>query len=130
MQFVNENTDIFVANCVTPLVTNPFEKDSFIAYRAWEESLIKFMAGQAKNPDMSSWQKLIASEETLEIACCCAIVLANLIAYDFPEQSRNLFKISAQLKAVTTHELENWLRSGWLNIADIEDGLQVMLVNQ
>lgn len=109
---------------------NPFQKESFTTYRAWEESFINFMTQQARNPSLRSWQKLAVSEETLEIACCCAIVLANLIAYEFPAQSRNLFQISAQLKTLTTYELNHWLQGGWLNIADIEDSLQAMLVNQ
>ncbi len=106
---------------------NPFEKESFTTYREWEETLIKFMTEQSKAPDLLLWQKLITSEKTSEIACCCAMVLANLISYDFYDQSRKLFQIAAQLKVVKTHEFENWLRSGWLNIADVQDALEATL---
>lgn len=108
------------------LASKPFEKESFTNYRQWEEALIKFMAKQSKEPDLLSWQKLITSE-TAEIACCYAMVLANLIAYDVHEQSRKLFQIAAQIKVVTTKEFENWLRSGWLNLADVKDSLEAML---
>ena len=108
------------------MANNPFEKESFATYRDWEENLIKFMAEQAKNPTLASWQELSTSAKTLEIAACCAIVLANLIDYDFPKQSRSLFQIAKQLKAVTTPEFDKWLRSGWLNIADVNGSLHAV----
>lgn len=113
-------------NYLSQMANNPFEKESFATYRDWEETLIKFMAEQAKSPSLDSWQKLSTSTKTLEIAACCATVLANLIDYDFPKQSRNLFQIAEQLKAVTTPELETWLRSGWLNIGDVKDSLHAV----
>lgn len=125
MQFiVNGNAGDRVVNRLARVAISPFEKESFTTYREWEETLIKFMAEQSKKPNLVSWQKLITSEKTLETACFCAMVLANLIEYDFYEQSRNLFQIAEQLKVVKTHEFENWLRSGWLNLADVKDGLQ------
>lgn len=108
------------------MANNPFEKESFATYRDWEENLIKFMAEQAKSPNLASWQELSTSAKTLEVAACCATVLANLIDYDFPKQSRSLFQIAEQLKAVTTPEFDKWLRSGWLNIADVNDSLHAV----
>lgn len=109
------------------IVSNPFEKNSFATYRDWEETLTEFMAEQAKSPDLASWQKLSTSAKTLETAACCATVLANLIDYDFPSQSRSLFQIAEQLKIVTTPDLEKWLRSGWLNIGSVKNSLQAVL---
>lgn len=108
------------------MANNPFEKESFATSRDWEENLIKFMAEQAKSPNLASWQKLSTSAKTLEVAACCATILANLIDYDFPNQSRSLFQIAEQLKVVTTPELEKWLRSGWLNIGDVKDSLHAV----
>ena len=108
-------------------VSNPFEKESFVKYRDWEESLVEFMAEQAKNPNLLSWQQLIRSEKALDNACCCAIILANSIEYYYYEQSRKLFQISDQLKDITTDGLNTWIRSGWLDLPSIESGLQVLL---
>ena len=120
MQFVaNENID----SCVN----NPFEKESFVKYRDWEESLVEFMAEQAKNPNLLSWQQLIRSEKALDNACCCAIILANSIEYEYSEQSRKLFQISDQLKKIATDEFNTWLQSGWLDLPSTESSLQVLL---
>ena len=108
-------------------VSNPFEKESFVRYRDWEESLVEFMAEQAKNPNLLSWQRLATSEKALDNACCCAIILANSIEYDYHEQSHKLFQISEQIKDITTGELNTWIRSGWLDLPSIESSLQVLL---
>ena len=63
------------------------------------------MAEQAENPNLLSWQRLATSEKALDNACCCAIILANLIEYDYHEQSHKLFQISEQVKDITTGEL-------------------------
>lgn len=119
----------FVGKTLTQAVTNPFKKETFSTYRDWEKILIMFMGVQARNPDLSAWQELIVSEETLEIAYGCAIVLANLITYDFPKQSSKLFQISSDLKPTDAQELEAWLHKGWLNIADVQDSLQAILTH-
>ena len=115
----NENLDSHVSN--------PFEKESFVRYRDWEESLVEFMAEQAKNPNLLSWQQLVTSEKALDNACCCAVILANLIEYDYYEQSHKLFQISEHLKAITTRELNTWIGSGWLDLPSIESSLQALL---
>lgn len=123
---MNKNINLSYLNHPVQTANNPFEKESFATYRDWEEHLIEFMAEQAKNPNLASWQKLNTSAKTLEIAACCATVLANLIDNDFPKQSRSLFQIAEQLKAMTTPEFDKWLRSGWLNIADVNDSLHAV----
>ncbi|PSB26235.1 hypothetical protein [Chlorogloea sp. CCALA 695] len=70
------------------------------------------MAEQAKNFNLLSWQRLATPEKTLDNACCCAIILANSIEYEYYEQSRKLFQISEQVKDITTGELSTWIRSG------------------
>lgn len=123
---MDKNINPSYLNHLSQTANNPFEKESFATYRDWEENLIEFMAEQAKSPNLASWQKLSTSENTLENAACCATVLANLIDYDFPNQSRSLFQIAKQLKVVMTPELERWLRSGWLNIGDVNDSLHAV----
>jgi hypothetical protein len=75
---------------------NPFDKESFARYRDWEDSLTSFMAEQAKNPCLLSWQQLITSDESLDRACCCAIILASSIEHEYSEQSHQLRQIAAQ----------------------------------
>lgn len=108
-------------------ITNPFEKKSFTKYRDWEESLIEFMAEQVKSPNLLLWQQLMTSEKSLNNACCCAIILANTVEYEYSEQSRKLFQISGQLKEITTDEFNTWLQSGWLDLPSINNGLQPLL---
>ncbi len=108
-------------------VISPFEKESFAQYRDWEESLVEFMAEQAQNPNLLSWQQLVTSEKALDNASCCARILANSIEYYYYKQSRKLVQISDQLKNITTDEFNNWIRSGWLDIPSVESSLHVLL---
>ena len=120
MQFIaNEN--------IGSRVINPFEKKSFVKYRDWEESLVEFMAEQAENPNLLSWQRLATSEKALDNACCCAIILANSIEYYYDEQSRKLLQISDQLKDITADGFNTWIGSGWLDLPSIESSLQALL---
>ena len=108
-------------------MSNPFEKESFVKYRDWEESLVEFMTEQAENPNLLLWQRLATSEKALDNACCCAIILANSIEYYNDEQSRKLLQISDQLKDITADGFNTWIGSGWLDLPNIESSLQVLL---
>ncbi len=128
MQFIaDENMDNFVVYRFKQSAISPFEKESFAQYRDWEESLIEFMTEQAKNPNLLSWQQLARSEKALDNACCCAIILANSIKYYYYKQSHKLLQISDQLKDITTDGLNTLIRSGWLDLPNIESSLQVLL---
>ncbi len=49
MRFIaNENVDNRVVNHFEQTAISPFEKESFAHYLNWEESLVEFMAEQAK----------------------------------------------------------------------------------
>lgn len=106
---------------------NPFNKESFAGYRDWEASLTGFMAEQAQNPCLASWQQLITSNQSLDCACCCAIILASSIEYQYPEQSQQLRQIAAHLKAITPDEFNSWLQSGWLDVVSLENSLHAEL---
>jgi hypothetical protein len=85
------------------------------------------MAEQAKNPCFFSWQQLITSDETLDRACCCAIILASSIEYEYSEQSHKLREIAEQLKDISPDEFNAWLQSGWLDVAGLENSLYALL---
>ncbi|PSB02795.1 hypothetical protein [Merismopedia glauca] len=121
---IPENASVVSTHQRSP---NPFEKESFARYRDWSESLVNFMAEQAKNPHLLSWQQLITSEKALENACCCAIILASSIEYEYSSQSCKLRQIAAQLKAITTDELNTWLQSGWLDVTGLENSWHALL---
>lgn len=106
---------------------NPFNKESFARYRDWEASLTGFMAEQAQNPCLASWQQLITSNQSLDCACCCALILASSIEYQYPEQSHQLRQIAAQLKDITPDEFKTWLQSGWLDVVSLENSLHAEL---
>jgi hypothetical protein len=110
------------------LEANPFKKSDFRYYRDWEASLIKFLAKEARTPDLRNWLELSAAEPDVKTAAAfSALLLSDLLETrsDFRERSRTMYRFYETLRRPEneTEAFEQWLRSGWLNVARVADML-------
>jgi hypothetical protein len=114
--------------------TNPFEKSKFKFYRDWETSLIKFLAREARAPDIQNWLEFAAAEPNVKAAAAfSALLLSNLLENRsvFRETSQQVYKSYEALKTAEeeTEAFEQWLHSGWLNVARVADLLDFELTH-
>jgi hypothetical protein len=105
---------------------NPFEKSRFACHRDWEESLITFLAREARAPDIRNWLEFATAEPSIRTsAAFSALLLSDLLEVRpaFRETADTVYKFYNALKVPDseTEVFEHWLRSGWLNVARIAD---------
>ena len=100
---------------------NPFDKSQFECHRDWEESLVKFLCREAKNPDIRNWLPCVGKPDSKEAAAFSALLLSNLLEnkHDFRESA---YKVHELYMAIDVPDggagkFEEWLRSGWLNVS-------------
>jgi hypothetical protein len=111
---------------------NPFEKSRFACHREWEESLITFLAREARAPDIRNWLRFATAEPSVRAsAAFSALLLSDLLEVRpaFREAADTTYQFYNALKLTDneTEAFEHWLRSGWLNVARIADMLEFEL---
>jgi hypothetical protein len=111
---------------------NPFEKSQFACHRDWEASLITFLASEARAPDISHWLEFATAEPSIRgSAAFSALLLSDLLEVRpaFRETADTTYQFYNALKLTDneTEAFENWLRSGWLNVARVADMLDIEL---
>jgi hypothetical protein len=111
---------------------NPFDKSRFACHRDWEESLITFLAREARAPDTRRWLEFANAEPNVRAsAAFSALLLSDLLEVrpDFREEADTTYQLYNALKVADneTEAFEHWLRSGWLNVARIADLLEFEL---
>jgi hypothetical protein len=102
---------------------NPFDKSQFKLHRDWEESLIEFLCREARNPDVNNWLLLAGNRDAKEIAAFSALLLSDLLE-NKPGFRESASKVYEVYKAINVPDggagkFEEWLRSGWLNVARV-----------
>ncbi len=117
---------------ITELESNPFEKSHFKCHRDWEASLVKFLVKEAKNPNLRNWFELSAAAPDVKSAVAfSALLLSDLLETrsEFHKTSYTVYQFYEALKNTEdeTEAFEQWLRSGWLNVARVADMLNVEL---
>jgi hypothetical protein len=113
---------------------NPFEKSRFECHRDWEASLVKFLAREARVPDIRNWLEFATPEPNVRAsAAFTALLLSDLLETRpaFRETADKAFEIYEALKMTenTTEAFEQWLRSGWLNVARVSAMLDFELAH-
>jgi hypothetical protein len=113
---------------------NPFEKSHFKCHRDWEASFIKYLAREARAPDIRNWLEFAAAEPNVKNAAAfSALLLSDLLETkpDFRETVDAVYQFYKVLKMTEneTEDFEQWLRSGWLNVARVADLLEFELTN-
>jgi hypothetical protein len=113
-------------------MNNPFVKSRFACHRDWEESLIAFLAQEAKAPDIRNWLQFATEEPGIRAsAAFSALLLSDLLEVRpaFRETADMAYQFYNALKETEdeTEAFAHWLRSGWLNVARIADRLEFEL---
>lgn len=113
---------------------NPFDKSQFACHRDWEASLVTFLGREAKAPDISNWLEFATAEPSVRAsAAYTALLLSDLLEVKpgFRETADTTYQFYNALKVSDkeTEAFEQWLRSGWLNVARIADLLEFELTN-
>ena len=111
---------------------NPFEKSRFACHRDWEESLLTFLAREARAPDIRNWLEFATAEPSVRAsAAFSALLLSDLLevrpAYRATADAAYRFYNTLKVSDNETEAFEHWLRSGWLNVARIADMLEFEL---
>lgn len=106
-----------------------FEKPLFSSHRDWEESLVKFLASEARSPNVNNWVSPDGSHDVA--AAFSALLLSNLLEPKpgFRESSSKLRDIYKTLSQPEwgAKKFEEWLRSGWVNVNRVANMLDVEL---
>ena len=113
---------------------NPFEKSHYKFHRDWEASFIKYLAREARAPDIRNWLEFAAAEPNVKTAAAfSALLLSDLLETkpDFRETVDAVYQFYKVLKMTEneTEDFEQWLRSGWLNVARVADLLDFELTH-
>lgn len=101
----------------TPAVSNnPFDKNAFTSFRAWEEAYVFFLAEQLRRPSLAQWQALAADERLRANAAFSALMLADLAVHLAPQSEPTLSEIFPMLmkRQAQLDEYQAWYRSAWL----------------
>lgn len=106
------------------MADNPFKKNQYASYRAWEEVLTDFLVAQAKNPQPSGWVSFSMDPETKEAATYSALVLHGMLEGK-PNYRKSADEAYATYKTLAAREnntagFQAWLRTGWLDLVRVE----------
>ena len=109
---------------------NPFEKAQFMKHRDWEESLVKFLSREAINPNVRNWLPLATRLETKKAVAFSALLLSNLLE-NKPRLRVSADKVYDIFRAMKVEggakNFEEWLRTGWLNVARVANMIDAEL---
>lgn len=102
---------------------NPFRRDNFAAYRDWEAALFAFFAEQVEHPCTEDWKRYADDEATSLATRGSAVFLANLVAARRPESASALYRVTKELGGMSASTVEQWLRTGWLDVGRTSSAL-------
>lgn len=94
--------------------------------------MVKFLAKEAKNPNLRNWFELSAAAPDVKSAAAFSALLLSDLLETRPEFQRTSYTVYQLYEALKnrgdeTEAFEQWLRSGWLNVARIADMLNFEL---
>lgn len=110
---------------------NPFVKGNFKCYRDWEDALLTFFLSEAKSPNFLNWVKFSNDCNEVDHVVYSALFLSNLLETnnDYKDQSSKLYDIYNTIKSEQDGQNFNeWLKSGWVDLARVASSLKSKLV--
>lgn len=115
------------------MAKNPFEKTQFEFHRDWEDSLVRFLATEAKHAQPEHWTSLATNAETQKAAAFTALVLHGLLENKpaFRESAERAYEVYKTLakNGSNAKDFEEWLRSGWLNLSRLDSMVNAELMH-
>ena len=109
---------------------NPFEKAQFQCHRDWEGSLVEFLSREARKPNVRNWLPLATRLDTKRAAAFSALLLSNLVENKprFRVSVNTLYEIYRAMNVEGgAKNFEEWLRTGWLNVARVANMIDAEL---